>query len=280
MAHSILSAGFRLVVYNRTKTKTKPFVADGAKAVDSPKEAAAAADIVVTSLLDDQSIFDMMVAPDGILAGLPKAGVHFSTTTISPAASGKLAEMHREHGSHYVAANVLGRPTSAEAGELAALIAGDPEIIARCRPVLETFTNMIVEVGEDPRAAARMKLAINFFLSGLIETMAEAYVFAEKLGLDTATVQHLMINQVFPNPALREYAERVRTHYYDDAGATLITGLKDLSLILSEASDVRAPLPIANIVRDNILKGLARGQDGLDWCVSTEANRVAAGLDR
>jgi 3-hydroxyisobutyrate dehydrogenase-like beta-hydroxyacid dehydrogenase len=125
-----------------------------------------------------------------------------------------------------------------------------------------------------------MKLAINFFLSGLIETMAEAYVFAEKLGLDTATVQHLMINQVFPNPALREYAERVRTHYYDDAGATLITGLKDLSLILSEASDVRAPLPIANIVRDNILKGLARGQDGLDWCVSTEANRVAAGLDR
>jgi 3-hydroxyisobutyrate dehydrogenase-like beta-hydroxyacid dehydrogenase len=234
---------------------------------------------VLTSLLDDQSVLDMMTAPDGLLAGLPAAGVHLSTTTISPAASTRLSELHQEHGSHYVATNVLGRPTSAEAGELAALIAGDPEIIARCRPVLETFTNMIIEVGEHPAAAARMKLTINFFLSGILESMGEAYVFAEKQGLDTATLQHLMLDQVFPNPALREYAERIRTHYYDDAGATLITGLKDLSFILSEAAAVRAPLPIADIVRDNILKGLARGDDDLDWCVSTEANRIAAGLD-
>jgi len=56
------------------------------------------------------------------------------------------------------------------------------------------------------------------------------------------------------------------------------TGLKDLTMILSEASEVRAPLPIANLVRNNILIGLARGQDELDWCVSTEANRIAAGL--
>jgi 3-hydroxyisobutyrate dehydrogenase-like beta-hydroxyacid dehydrogenase len=278
MAQTIQNAGFPLIVYNRSKAKTKPFSVAGARVADSPKEAAAAADIVLTSLLDDRSILEMMVAEDGVLAGLPAGGVHLSTTTISPAASTRLSELHQEHGSHYVATNVLGRPTSAAAGELAALVAGNPEIIARCRPVLETFTNMIVEVGEHPAAAARMKLTINFFLSGLLESMGEAYVFAEKHGLDTATVQHLMLDQVFPNPALREYAERIRTHYYDDAGASLVTGLKDLSLILSEAAAVNAPLPIASIVRDNILKGLARGQDDLDWCVSTEANRIAAGL--
>ena len=147
------------------------------------------------------------------------------------------------------------------------------------RPVLETFTNMIVDVGESPANAARMKLTVNFFLSGLLETMSETFVFAEKHGLDTETVQHLMINQVFPNPAVQEYAERIRTGYFDDAGATLITGLKDLTLILSEAADVRAPLPLADLVRDNILKSLARGEDQLDWCVSTRANRIAAGLD-
>lgn len=278
MAQRIHAAGFPLIVYNRTRAKTEPFVAAGATAANSPKEAAAAAEIVLTSLLDDQSILNMMTAADGVLAGLPAGGVHMSTTTISPAASTRLSELHQEHGSHYVATNVLGRPTSAAAGELAALVAGEPEIISRCHPVLETFTNMIVEVGEHPAAAARMKLTINLFLSGLLESMAEAYVFAEKLGLDKATVQHLMLDQVFPNPALREYAERIRTQYYEDAGATLITGLKDLSLILSEAAAVRAPLPIADIVRDNILQGLARGDDDLDWCVSTEANRIAAGL--
>jgi len=277
MAQSILKAGYPVVVYNRSKVKTAPLAAAGASVADSPEEAAAA-DIVLTSLLDDASVLNMMTAPDGLLAGLPPGGIHLSTTTISPAASTRLAELHQEHGSHYVATNVLGRPDSAASGRLAALVAGEPEIIARCRPLLETFTNMIVDVGVHPAAAARMKLTINFFLSGLIESMAEACVFAEKLGLDTATVENLMINQVLPNPAVKEYARRVRTHYYEDAGATLITGLKDLTMIIREAAEVRTPLPIANLVRNNILSELARGHDDLDWCVSTEANRIAAGL--
>jgi 3-hydroxyisobutyrate dehydrogenase-like beta-hydroxyacid dehydrogenase len=279
MAQSILRAGFPLIVYNRSRAKTDPLVAAGARTADSPREAARSADIVLTSLLDDDSVLAMMTAPDGILAGLPRTAVHLSTTTISPAASTALAEMHRQHGSHYVATNVLGRPTSAAAGALAALIAGEPGIIARVRPVLETFTNMIVEVGEHPANAARMKLTVNFFLSGLLEVMSETFVFAEKHGLETAIVQNLMLNQVFPNPAVTEYADRIRTGHFDAAGATLITGLKDLTLILSEAADVRAPLPIADLVRNNILKSLARGEDDLDWCVSTRANRIAAGLE-
>jgi len=86
-----------------------------------------------------------------------------------------------------------------------------------------------------------------------------------------------MINQVFPNPAVKEYAERIRTHRYHNAGATLITGLKDLTMLLSEAAGVQTPLPIADLMRNNILKGLARGQENLDWRVSPEANRMAAG---
>ena len=279
MAKSIQEAGYPIVVWNRSPEKTEPFVAAGATAAPTPKEAAQAADIVLTSLLDDASVIDRMTAEDGILEGLGPSGIHLSTTTISPAASAQLAALHGQHGSHYVATNVLGRPDSAASGALAALIAGQDDVIAKVRPVLETFTNMIVEVGENPANAARMKLTINFFLSGLLEVMSETFVFAEKHGLDTSTVQHLMIKQVFPNPAVTEYAERIRTAYFDDAGATLITGLKDLTLILKEASDVRAPMPIANLVRDNILKGLARGEHDLDWCVSTRANRIAAGMD-
>ena len=279
MAKSIQDAGYPIIVWNRSPAKTEPFAAKGARVAATPAEAAAAADIVLTSLLDDASVFENMTADEGILAGLPRSGIHLSTTTISPQASGQLSKLHEEHGSHYVATNVLGRPDSAASGALAALIAGQPDTIDRVRPVLKTFTNMIVEVGDNPANAARMKLTVNFFLSGLLEVMSETFVFAEKHGLDTETVQHLMIKQVFPNPAVTEYAERIRTGYFDDAGATLITGLKDLSLILSEASDVRAPLPIANLVRDNILKSLARGEDNLDWCVSTRANRIAAGLD-
>lgn len=278
MAHNIQKAGFPLVVYNRNTSKTDAFVAAGASVAETSRSAAASADIVITSLSDDRSVLNMMNDADGILAGLSRSAIHLSTTTISPAASAQLAELHRNHGSQYVATNVLGRPSAAQSGQLAALVAGEPATIARCRPVLEAFTNKIVDVGRNPADAARMKLTINFFLSGLIESMGEAFVFAEKHGLDVSIARQLIIEQVLPNPAVKEYAERLENHRYDDAGATLVTGLKDLELILAEAGAVCAPLPIAALVRDHILTALARGQHDLDWCISTEANRIAAGL--
>jgi len=279
MAQNIRKAGFPLIVYNRTASKTESFVAAGATAVDTPREAAEAADIVLTSLLDDHSVIDILTADDGILAGLPTGGIHLSTTTISPTASARLSELHKAHGSFYVATNVLGRPANAAIGMLDALVAGEPETIKRCRPIIESFTNSIVVMGEQPETAARMKLIINFFLAGLIETMGETYVFAEKYGIDLEIVRNLMLDQVLPNPALREYAERIRTRHFDEAGATLSTAVKDLTLIITEASSVNTPLPIATLVRDHILTAMAQGKGHLDWCVSTEANRLAAGLD-
>lgn len=278
MARNVQAAGFPLIVYNRSKAKTESFVAAGATAVDSPRAAAQQADVVVTSLIDDRSILEMMSGVEGLLAGLPKTGIHLSTTTISPAASARLAELHRTHGSHYIAMNVLGRPSAAAAGELVALVAGEPEAIGRSRPIIETFTRTLIEVGRQPADAARLKLTVNFFLAGLLESIGEAYVFAEKHQLPLATVTRLILDQVLPNPAVREYADRIATRRYDDAGATLTTGLKDLELIIAEAGLVHAPLPLAALVREHILTGLARGRGDLDWCVSTEANRLAAGI--
>ncbi len=278
IATNILRAGFPLTVYNRTREKIEPFVAAGATAAASPRDAASGADIVITSLIDDRSVLDVMTASDGVLAGQRQSAIHLSTSTISPAASEQLAELHNKHGSHYVATNVLGRPTAAHAGQLAALVAGTPETIEKIRPVLKVFTNMIVEVGPRPADAARMKLTVNFFLAGLLEAIGEACVFAEKHGLALDIVRMLITDQVLPNPGVREYAERISTGRYDEAGATLVTGYKDLELILKEAGSVTAPVPIAALVRDHILTALARGQHDLDWCVSTEANRLAAGL--
>lgn len=278
MAGNIQSAGFPLIVHNRSAAKMQPFVAAGAASAGTPRAAAAQADIVVTSLIDDRSILEMMSGSDGLLAGLPKSAIHLSTTTISPAASAGLAELHRQHGSGYVATNVLGRPSAAQAGELIALVAGEPQAVTSCRPVIEAFTRTIIEVGRGPEDAARLKLAVNFFLAGLLESIAEAYVFAEKHALSVATLRQIIIEHVLPNPAVREYAERIASGRYEDAGATLHTGLKDLELILAEAGLVHVPLPLAALVREHILTGLARGRGDLDWCVSTEANRLAAGL--
>src|SRR6516225_889784 len=104
IARNLQASGCRCVVYNRTPARMDPFVAGGAQPARSAREAAAGADFVVTSLMDDQSVLDVLSGEDGILAGLRRDAVHIGTSTISPGCSTRCAGLHYQHGSHYLAA--------------------------------------------------------------------------------------------------------------------------------------------------------------------------------
>src|SRR5512140_166020 len=118
IAHRLLQAGFALTVYNRTAAKLEPLIKAGAAGARSPREAAAGAGVLLTSLMDDQSVLDMVTGDDGMLAGLARGAIHIGTSTVSPGCATRLAELHAAHGSTYIAAPVLGRPDAAEAGQL------------------------------------------------------------------------------------------------------------------------------------------------------------------
>jgi 3-hydroxyisobutyrate dehydrogenase-like beta-hydroxyacid dehydrogenase len=79
-------------------------VALGARAATTAREAAAAADVVITSLMDDKSVLDVVQAGDGMLAGMRPDAVHACVTTISPECADELERLHRGHGSFYVSA--------------------------------------------------------------------------------------------------------------------------------------------------------------------------------
>jgi 3-hydroxyisobutyrate dehydrogenase-like beta-hydroxyacid dehydrogenase len=183
IANNIQAAACHFVVYNRSTEKMQPFVAAGAKAARTPREAALEADIVVTSLMDDKSVFDVISGDDGILAGIRGGAIHIGTSTISPGASTRCSGLHAVQGSHYLSAPVLGRPDAAAAGKLFTFVAGKSEIIDRSRPVLECYAQNIIVLGEDPASAASLKLAANFFGASLLEVIGEAFTFAEKRGV-------------------------------------------------------------------------------------------------
>src|SRR5580704_4781140 len=161
MASSIQRAGYPLVVYNRTQQKMQSLVASGATAARSPREAAAAADIVITCLMDDSSVLENVTGEDGILAGMRPSAIHIGTSTITPKGSTQLAELHEAHGSHYVGAPVAGHPQHAAAGKLISFVAGKPETIERCRAVIDSYTSKMILVGDAPALAASFKLVVN-----------------------------------------------------------------------------------------------------------------------
>ena len=98
---NVQRAGFELSVYNRTQSKMAPFVKTGAFGCKTPKETAERSDIVLTSLMDDQSMLDAVTGESGILAGLKKGGIHICLTTISVKTAEKLESLHRENGCTY-----------------------------------------------------------------------------------------------------------------------------------------------------------------------------------
>ena len=237
IARNIMKAGFTLTVYNRTAAKMQPFLDAGAAGAASPAEAAADADVVVTSLMDDQSVLDTVEGGDGILRGLRRGAVHVGTTTISPRCARTLAALHAAHGSDYVSAPVVGRPDVAEAGQLISFVAGDAGAIARCQAVVSAYSRAVLPVGATPAVANSLKLAVNYLLSAVVDLMGQVFAFGEKSGIER---QHLdmVMQTMFSHPGCRSTPPACASDDTTTSGSTCWAGSRTCS-----SSSTRRPRP-------------------------------------
>jgi 3-hydroxyisobutyrate dehydrogenase-like beta-hydroxyacid dehydrogenase len=277
IARNIIKAGFDVAVYNRTAGKMGPLVAAGARPSASPREAAIGRDAVVTCLFDDASVFDVIHGEDGLLAGLPRNAIHVGTTTVSPRAASRLAEMHADHGSQYVAGPVVGRPDVAGAGQLLTLVGGDAEAISHAETLIKTYAPVIMNVGQRHSVANSAKLAVNFMVSVLIELIGEVRVFADKSGLDP-NISLTLVSSMLGPQALKDYAKRIFDRSFDEVGFDLLSGIKDGHLIMEAAEEVRAPLSLGAVLGEKYIAAVANGLGGKDWSAVTEVTRMSAGL--
>jgi 3-hydroxyisobutyrate dehydrogenase-like beta-hydroxyacid dehydrogenase len=275
MAAHVLDAGFELTVYNRTATKAEPLVARGARPAPSPKQAAAAADAVVTNLMDDASVRAVTDGAEGLLAGLRPGSIHVGTTTNSPALATELARSHAARGCHYLAAPVLGRPDAAAARKLVTLAAGPPEAVERCKPLLESWSAAVTEFGDDPAVASSAKLCLNYFVVSLIDVIGEVFALADKSGVATEKINGFF-QMMLAHPGLKAYAARIAERDFRDVGFELAGGLKDGNLILDAARAVGVPLGHAEVVCDKFREAVASGMGSEDWSAVTEITRRRA----
>jgi 3-hydroxyisobutyrate dehydrogenase-like beta-hydroxyacid dehydrogenase len=277
MAHNLLRAGFKLTVYNRTPTKARSLVEVGASQAASPKEAALGADVVITSLMDDQSVLDVVTGDEGLLAGLRTGGIHIGTSTSSPRLAKQLAELHTAHGSFYLAAPVVGRPDAAEARELATFVAGDPDAIQRSRTVFDAYSLIVVNAGVDPAAANILKLLVNYLHTSVIDLVGQAFAMGEKADIDPKIIT-LMLKTAFPNPNHAYYIDKIRSRDFDHVGFNLRGGYKDVQLMMQMSEDTRVALPNAVSTSKKFLAALANGMEEKDWSAIYEITRQNAGL--
>jgi 3-hydroxyisobutyrate dehydrogenase-like beta-hydroxyacid dehydrogenase len=278
MARNLMRAGFKLRIYNRTPEKAAALAAEGASAVTRPADVVEPGGVAVSMVANDRALEEVVAGDGGVGAALGQGGVHVSMSTVSPATARRLAELHRRHGSAYVAAPVFGRPEAAAARKLWVCAAGAQAAKERVRPVLEALGQAVYDFGEEPAGANVVKLAGNFLILSAVEAMAEAFTLAQKNGVDKSALAKLFGETIFACPIYQNYGRIIAAEAFQPAGFKLALGMKDINLVLDTAEVSGAPMPLASMLHDRLLAAFAKGRQEWDWSAIALESKEDAGL--
>lgn len=260
MIRRISAAGTSLTLYNRTRERAEAVAADtGATVAGTAREAAAAADVILVSLADDDAVYAAYRGPDGIIAGLRDGAVVADTSTISPAAARLLAGEVEEAGGTLLDSPVSGSVPTVEQGGLTIMVGGDADALNRVRPVFEPIASRVVHLGPNGTGAT-MKLALNSIVHAFNVALSEALVLAEAAGIERSAAYEVIESSAVAAP----FVHYKRAAFLDPAGTPVAFALdlvaKDLELAADLATEARVPMRqlAANreVVADAIDSGL------------------------
>ena len=266
MALRLLAAGHELRVWNRTEGRTEPLLREGAIAAGTPAEAELGADAVITMLFDDAAHEEVLFGPNGLMDALEPGGLHIACSTISVALSDRLTAEHIRRGIDFVAAPVFGRPNVAEEGRLWIVAAGTDNAIARARPALEPMSRGISVIGREPRQANAVKLGGNFLISTMIQSLSEAFVFAESQDIVPAVFLEAVNSALFQSPFYAAYGN-VMLHPPEHAGASISLGAKDTRMLREAAAARNTRLSLADNLAEIFEQAKQAGLADEDWAV-------------
>ena len=265
MVERLKGAGHGLKVYNRTRTSPE---------VAAKPDEVLDAEIVITMLADDAAVRAVWL-DSGLARRLPKTAIHLNMATVSMGIARELAAIH---GKSYVAAPVFGRPPLAAQGQLDIIAAGSPEALQKCEPLFKVLGKQTFVVGEEPAKANAVKIARNFLLSTVIESLGEAFALVRKCGVEPQKFLDILGNTSLGSPAYKNYGKMIVEQAWKPAQFAMPLGVKDVELALSTAREVDMRLPSGEMIRKHLLEAIAAGRAEQDWAALAGKLAADAGL--
>ena len=253
MASTLVEAGHDVVVWNRSEAPRLELAELGATPVDTPAEALSV-DVSVSILANDQ-------AADTVLseANLPEHSIlHANMASVSPDMGAHLAERFRARGHRYVASPVLGRPNVAAAGNLNILAAGQSEDIGTLQTFYDVMGVRTWQMGEDPRTANLVKVAVNYNIIHAIQALAESVALAESAGVEASDFVEVLSNTLFGGVVYSGYGNLIAKREYLPQAFSLELGKKDLGLAEAAAEAAGLTLPTSSALRELFDQALAQ----------------------
>lgn len=267
IAGRLLDCGHQLTLFDPDPGPMAPLLARGAR------RAAVAADtldggMVITLVPDDRAVAAAWL-DDSLVAKLPQGTVHACMASISYDMGRRLSDAHVEVSRRYLSVPLFGRPPLAARGELDLIVAGSTDSIEACRPVLQAIGRQIIHIGDRPEQANLVKIARNFLVASLIESLGEAFALCGKGGVRPERFLAALVGTSLDSPACRYYGNYLVKRSRETL-LPMTLGLKDVELALQSAEHLGLELPTARLIRAHMVSAIEEGWGERDWAALAE----------
>ena len=260
MARRLCEAGCEVSVWNRSRAKAERLQPFGATVADTPAEAVAQADVVIT-LLEHGGVVQDVLFEQGAAQGLKAGALVVDMSSIQPRQAREHAQRLASLGARHLDAPVSGGTVGAEQGTLAIMAGGSEADFAQALPVFELL-GKAVHVG--PHGAGQLAKLANQMIVGItIGAVAEALLLCEKGGADMARVKQAISGGFADSRILQVHGQRMIERDFAKRGAVSVQ-LKDMRNALATAQEVGFTAPITSLFEQLFAEAADHGLADLD----------------
>ena len=258
MTANLLKAGFPVTVWNRTRSRAEELMRAGAKLAENPRDAAAAADVLITMVSDPPALEEVLWGPTGALEGRRGGSLYCDSSAVAPVLARRIAEACAKRGVEFLDAPVTGGTWGAEKGELVFMVGGKEEALKRAEPVLGAMGKRWFHVGGHG-AGQTVKLAMNMILALQVDALAEALALVTGAGVPGPRLVEVLQSSMARAPILDIKAPMILENQFAPSFPLRLMH-KDLGLALDLANQIGVPLPATAAAREiySSVKGAAK----------------------
>ena len=241
MVGHLMSAGYPATVFSRSKAKSEPLLARGAKWAESPKAVAEQSDVIFSIVGFPSDVREVVLGGDGALAGATPGKILVDMTTSEPSLAIEIYQIAAAKGVASVDAPVSGGDIGAKNATLSIMIGGEKEVVETLQPLLSVMGKTLVHQGP-AGAGQHAKMANQILIATNMIGVCESLLYGYKAGLDLPT----LLLSVGPGAAgswsLNNLGPRIMNNNFDP-GFFVEHFVKDMGIALSESKRLGLSLP-------------------------------------
>ena len=277
MAANLRRAGHDLTVFNRTRERAEAWAEEhGGTVAATPAEVGAAAEVVITMLVDGAQVEHALLGEHGVAQGAAAGTLCIDMSTIAPSDTRRIGAALAPRGIGLVDAPVTGSSPRAEDGTLTIMAGGSAEDYARARPLFDVMGALVLHVGDLGQGEA-VKLINNAVAAANASTLAQALLAGRAAGVDLDALVAVMSAGSGGSAMLDLKAGPMRAHDWTTL-FKLEHMLKDVRLCLDEARAAGVPFPAAAHTGEVLSAGMGRGLGDADFAAILEVLEGFAGI--